>query len=795
MLNVFQLATLDQSIQYLGQIFGNVGVALTGTGPALLSVMFKTFNTGLLVIGALIVAYTTVVGVLATASEGKFLGEKWDSLWVPLRTLLGLVALFPTKSGYCAAQVVIMWVVVQGIGAADQVWNTVIRYYNVGGTATATTLDDNSSVVSMVPPILRNLLENATCQAATAKFVSNNQGTIGRSTAFTSSTGEQIGFQFGVPGSSVSESECGFISWVGDPSKTPPATFTEAMKAGTRQTVQALTPVYESIANYYVNLAINDPKCWDPTPCSPEPNPTGTPPVCVYFKKYLAFKWSDQCSLSKNSGAWEKIAGYVGSNFINESYKLIQGYAGNYQTQAQMNQPTKEDPAQRAMTQGWIFAGAYYYNFAKTNRYNSANFTDFIQSIYASDITKDPKLSQGPAGAGSRFAAGTVQLDNYNHIAGFGFKDPNNQLVNPNAFPVQYFVCGEYDNKNALLPCQDDAGGARSMFNSVKGNLDTAVVNAGGFNAPEGGGPTGEAINSASRNIFNTWMANLSAKSTDPLISLGRFGNQLLVGAETFFWVSFGLMIGLGLAGTYITYFGSTANYWAGVAAAIQQFVSTPIWFLIGYMMTIGGLLGVYTPLIPYINFTFGAIGWFLAVIEAMVAGPIIALGILSPGGQSQILGRAEGATFILLNIFLRPTLMVFGMMFAMLLSFVVISFINAAFLGVVGSVSGGTMGLFEILMFIMAYAMMVITALNKCFSLIGLLPDQVLRWIGQAPERFGAGEEAGEAVKGGVAGGAAAGKAGMEGSMGAPKAAAGLKKTLKRLGKEKEQRGGIGAS
>src|SRR5688500_18872811 len=122
MINVFTIAVNDQSIYYLGRIFGNVGTVLPGTGPAILSAMFKVFNTAMLAVGSLIVTYTTVVGVLNTAAEGEFLGKHWHSIWVPLRTVIGIAGLFPTSSGYSAIQIVMMWVIMQGVGAADSVW-------------------------------------------------------------------------------------------------------------------------------------------------------------------------------------------------------------------------------------------------------------------------------------------------------------------------------------------------------------------------------------------------------------------------------------------------------------------------------------------------------------------------------------------------------------------------------------------------------------------------------------------------------------------------------------------------
>lgn len=782
MYNVFQLATNDQSIIYLGQIFGNVGIALSGTGPALLSAMFKTFNTALLVIGALIVAYTTVVGVLATATEGKFLGEKWNSLWVPLRTLIGLVALFPTASGYCAAQVVIMWIVVQGIGAADQIWNTVLDYYKKGGGASAN-VESLEDIGNLIPDKLKNILGNAICQAALAKLVSNNPSTVARSTPYNSRTGEQAGLLFGIQSN---PGECGVVTWVGnvyDP-RSGAKPIPQDMKAGVQQAVQALVPVFENLANYYVNQAINNKNCWN-ADC------TGSPPFgnCKYFGKYLDIDFTNpQCPLradfqDQNGGTMsDNISSYIGSNFITESVKLVSGYANNYMLGSQKKRPVTEDPTTKASVQGWIFAGAYYFNFAARGNKNSGDYQGFLNAIYALDITQDPKVSDI---GGSRFAAEDSQIAKFPHLAGYGYKPNETDLRNAQALPVQFFYCGEAQSQNRSMPCKNN-GGATSLFAAAQGQFNTANATTGGMFAFSGGAGPGSEVAPVAGSIMKTWMNNLQGQEKDPLVAVGKFGQQLLIAAEALFWIMFVLMVyAFGAGATNVQVLGTTANYAAGVFFALQQFLSMPLWFLMGYMISIGGLLGVYTPLIPYINFSFGAIGWMMAVIEAMVAGPIIALGILSPGGQSEIMGRSQGAIDILLNIFLRPTLMIFGMMLGMLLSYVVISFINAAFLGVVGDIAttvsggGGNMGLIEILMFIMAYAFFIITALNKCFSLIGLIPDKILRWIGGPTEDYGGAREA-EEIKGGVAAGGQAGIAGGKGIAASPKAVKGLAKALK---------------
>src|SRR5438477_2947070 len=106
MINLFTPAAADKSMEYLYALFGDMGGLIGGkeTTIALFGEMFRVFNTIALAIGTLIVVYTTIVGVLKTASEGEFLGKQWNSLWIPLRMVLGIAALVPTTSGYSGLQ-------------------------------------------------------------------------------------------------------------------------------------------------------------------------------------------------------------------------------------------------------------------------------------------------------------------------------------------------------------------------------------------------------------------------------------------------------------------------------------------------------------------------------------------------------------------------------------------------------------------------------------------------------------------------------------------------------------------
>src|SRR5690349_3180008 len=98
--------------------------------------------------------------------------------------------------------------------------------------------------------------------------------------------------------------------------------------------------------------------------------------------------------------------------------------------------------------------------------------------------------------------------------------------------------------------------------------------------------------------------------------------------------------------------------------------------------------------------------------------------------------------------------------------------------------------GLFESILFIAAYVSLITTALNKTFSLIYMLPERVLTWIGGHAVQYGEGEALGtiqRAVEGAAGGIAGAGKeaagAAVSGAMSFQKAAA---------EEEKESTGGV---
>ena len=123
----------DWSIVFLGDLFGVVDGVLHGTGSQIMGAIFGVFNSAILALGGIVIMYTLLVSTMNTAHEGEVLGSKWSSIWVPMRSALGMSLLIPKASGYCVMQILFMSIVVQGVGAADKIWNAALNYLNRGG--------------------------------------------------------------------------------------------------------------------------------------------------------------------------------------------------------------------------------------------------------------------------------------------------------------------------------------------------------------------------------------------------------------------------------------------------------------------------------------------------------------------------------------------------------------------------------------------------------------------------------------------------------------------------------------
>lgn len=806
---LFTPASNDQSLYYLGQVFGRMGNILTPTkAPAILGQMFGTFNTIVLTIGVLIVLYVTIVGVIKTAHEGEALGKQWSTLWLPLRMVMGIAALIPSASGYSFLQIMIMWVIVQGIGAADAIWTTTLKYYDAFGSLTAPV----NTVGVNTTNTMQTLFQLMVCQE------SSNFTTITdeNKTAFTSRGGDggycadtttvscggtekngviQVGPQ-GVCGvlyycdpatacldntSASGQIRCAacnaqkeaLFKILGKEATSADVYGETKQIIGFGQVALTLVRLDYEFRKFYLSPGGKDTSPWISNFCSTNNiapgnccgTPTDSQTICAFDARGLTTDFITVNNVfpeTLKTVYWPEMQNQISgltTNFVKDAADYY-NYTINQAVQAKITEisTSTNDSARQAINDardgGWLYAGAFYYVLSKGNNSNQSSATPMFTAI-----GNDPAI---------KYLTGTKQLIysfRYNYAAA-------GQLIT-------------YLNQQAA----SSGASGNTSFTQTSSSFPDELSGLSGFTS---------GLNDLASSCLETFQSNFtgsSGKVTNPLVSIQTYGYYMLIAIQVVFAALLTLLALLGLLG-YVggSVLGTTVVNPVGPTITLLSIVFTPLLSaLLGGLFLFAAILAIYTPMIPFIIFTIGVLAWFILVIEAIIAGPLVALGLLMPGGQQEIFGKAEHALMLLFSIFLRPGLMIFGMVAAILLSIVAVSIINVAF----GTVAGAVLkdpGIVEILLFIAAYAAFILAALNKCFTLIHVVPDQVLRWIGHHAEQSGApGEALGHIEKGvgGMAGGAkqAGGQAVGGAAAGGSKAAEVYKK------RKQEGKPGVGAA
>lgn len=249
-----------------------------------------------------------------------------------------------------------------------------------------------------------------------------------------------------------------------------------------------------------------------------------------------------------------------------------------------------------------------------------------------------------------------------------------------------------------------------------------------------------QSISDLAFNFMNT----LTTGEGDPLSSMRTVGTDLMLGIETAFWIMLVVCVLLGLGLCVLAGINPLCSVFMIFMSIIMPLFALAMALLWGA----GVLLGIYVPLIPYLVFTFSALAWLLMVIEAVIAAPIVALGLVSPSAEH--LGRASPAVMLIANIFLRPTLMVIGLVVAARLYQAAINMFNYAFSTTIASINQTATGygIFGTIALVVIYGGIVIAITHECFTLIYVIPDKIGRWIGGHAEQSSVAKSMGEIQK-----------------------------------------------
>lgn len=728
--------------------------------------MLKFYSNGIFLVAIFVILYFVTVVVSETAASGSPFGQRYNKTWIPLRIILFFALLIPIvpssqdsgqRGGLNGAQLLTLWVAKTGSDFASNGWDTFNdtlqgEHKNLIATAKMPSLDQVMGFVFVAK----------TCDMAEQL----NLGTPPNNEQWTAPyviKGGSIPFQLSgnAPVSNGSTDNA---------LKLLEKSYDEALEYSMYSSIEIVFGVYANDsghpyyeqANRFMNnvwpicgrmsLPIQDAGYVETQTTNPETGQTQTvqDKMPAYYIQELYYElikelWVDgtitnvagclvaddlselrEASYDRDcQGTLDDRYALLKSTLIDfekrydERYRaILDSYKSASAQQGADGVKTFDD---RLAEKGWAGAALRYNQIADMNGKVSAAVTNLPEIVHYPEVmefvSEQKKLTEenisildqfNPLLSGSRYVdfTGVESYDRVSVVLYKAWKVFNDGDVQ---FSSTY---GGTDN--AFIAAVDAIFGAKGLFD-MRENPDVNPL---------------AQLSTLGKGIMDASIRNIgigtAAEKGAPLILKQLFGDQV------------GQALG-------------------ALGGAIQ---------LVGYTGIVIGF-GVYyvMPMMPFVYFFFAFGGWIKGIFEAMVAMPLWAMSHIVRWDGEGIAGPAADAGYkLLLEVFLRPILILFGLLASISLFSASVMVLNDIFDAVVNvggvseealasgdaSILTNVRNAIDEFFFTLVYTVLCYMIGLSSFKLIDQIPNQLLRWIGFTTQTFGeANQNAAEELSG----------------------------------------------
>jgi hypothetical protein len=185
--------------------------------------------------------------------------------------------------------------------------------------------------------------------------------------------------------------------------------------------------------------------------------------------------------------------------------------------------------------------------------------------------------------------------------------------------------------------------------------------------------------------------------------------------------------------------------------------------------ITIGIILYYVVPFMPFLYFFFSVSTWIKGIFEAMVGVPLWALAHIHIDGEGLPGSFAMGGYYMLMEIFLRPITIIFGLLASIIIFAAQVRVLNDIWSLVTSNLTGFNEGLsatgglpmgstgtlqyyrdqIDQFAFTCIYAIVVYMLGMSSFKLITLIPAKVMRWLADSVQAFNDNEDIAQGLMG----------------------------------------------
>ncbi len=692
----------DHSVDMLRSIFGPVIDALvTGADPDTVSAasnviatMMSFFNSGILIVGTLIVSYVAAIGTINTANDGEAMGRNWSSLWTPVRIVAGGAVLLPTASGYSFIQLVVLMFALWGVGFANGTYKTGMAIGVLSPDGVVQGVNDPGSFYGL-RDFGKQYLAASYCARAANQIYPGAQVSAAPSADKTTTNGGRTEYLFQIKDRNATtnlgggEPLCGTVSisqYTAQPAKD--ATGIEA----------ALEQLRVAAQNAKIQAAtklMTDLEAWVNT-------------------------WPDDIS-----GDWSNVDSAKFNELVNSAETQVAAALMAALSDTTGVKSGFQSLATSLTSEGWAMSGGWHQRVGEVRGRIAAITSESVGSVSV------PSLSALPADAAASRLIGSVTtvteaISKKSETKG-NYKAPTS---GPGDLTSVIPKDAQSDINIGSINADFDAK-VSLWINSMMESMVEMATGANSSGTTPLCGTAGQMGGSLNR-----------MKCIGDYLTVARAG----IGAAD---------VAIKTGATALRVVAGTLSSVKGVGTGLDlDKVVTPIWdwvievpvkqlaMMATYIEPMAFYFGVFLPSLPYVIFMTVVVGWILAVLQSLIAAPLWAVMHMTP--DRTFVGSQSQGYLLLLSLFARPALAVVGLFAAMLVSDPIIDFIAKGFFAMRGAVvtSTGTVGAIASFLsfawWFMVFGLTLLPVLYMIFGLPQILPDHVLRWIGAGVSDLG---------------------------------------------------------
>ncbi len=657
--------------------------------------MFSTYSVAMMAVAGFLILYNLLAAVAGTASGGKFGGKSMNQVWAPIRLILAIGMMVPIGvGGLNLGQMMVTRVAQMGSGLASNVW---LSFAN--GFASKTGAYLITPPLPQVSAMLYDALKILVCQVGYNDY--GSQSATDKSSVIangwftvTDSPYEEKTWDY-QNNSRVNDGEARVCGSVQVPVAVNPQLGTGYEFFGTMSSIASVPAVRQAMIEAHKDALDG---------------------VMAGPLLTLAQHFYD----SANTSVTGYELTYDDLTLFNDAiteYRMNLG-SGIMAAIAAIGMTTASMQAD-AMARGWVSASVWFNSIARIN----GMLLDYSLEI---PVATPPEL---PLRAIS---------DDYADLV---YSALDNVDASISGLPAMAAEHGDDWGESGYMMAIDGSGSTGSAFEDflkMMGDNFSKILGAGADSSDE----ITEALPGALAGVA----ANLRLNTANPLAELSAIGHRIIQ-------MTFEVMgtveecaskaqeqaraLENADKDTKTIYNAVEVDNGCGSSTFGKNDSMSSIFMsmIVGAMFSAGVTLAFVLPMMPFIRFMFGILTWLLSLFETVIAIPIIALAHIKLDGDGIAGPMAKTAYLLTLQLFLRPTLMVFGLIVALLLFNVMIVALNEFYSNAIRSVEGGAGELSAVagIVYTVMYVSLAYALANSSFKAIDLIPSRVLNWIGGA--------------------------------------------------------------